>query len=68
MLSNQVFRILQLFIHLLCTTLGHNISNNLLTPAWIHAHYLGFTWRVFTVNHVRTYVSYIKFPIFLSLI
>jgi len=26
-LSNQVFRILRLFMHLLCTILGHDISN-----------------------------------------
>jgi len=32
---------LRLFMHLLCTTLGHDISNNLLTPSWIYAHYLG---------------------------
>ena len=68
MLSCQVFGILQLFMHLLCTTLGHDISNNLLIPSWIHAHYLGFTWKVFRVKHVRTDVSYIDFPIFLSLI
>jgi len=67
-LSYQVFRILRLFMHLLCTTLGHDIPNNLLTPSWIHANYLGFTWKVFKVKHVRTYVSYIVFPIFLSLI
>ena len=28
MRSNQVFRILRLFMHLLCTILGHDISNN----------------------------------------
>ena len=65
MLSNQVFRILQLFMHLLCTILGHDISNNRSTPFCFHAHYLGFTWLDFRVKHVRTYVSYIVFPIFL---
>jgi len=57
---------LRLFMHLLSTTLGHDISNNLLTPSWIHAHYLGFIGQVFRAKHVRTYVSYIVFPIFLS--
>ena len=32
MLSNQAFRILQLFMHLLCIILGHDISNNRSTP------------------------------------
>jgi len=59
---------LRLFMHLLCTTVGHDISNNLLTPSWIHAHYLGFTWKVFWVKHVPPYVLYIVFPIFISLI
>ena len=68
MVSYRAFRILRLFMHLLCTTLGHDISNNLLTPSWIYAHYLGFIWKVFRVKHVGTYVSYIVFPIFLSLI
>ena len=65
MLSNQVFRILQLFMHLLCTILGHDISNNHYTPLCFHAPYLGFTWLDFRVKHVHTYVSYIVFPIFL---
>jgi len=65
MLSNQVFRILRLFMHLLCTILGHDISNNRSTPFCFHIHYLGFTWLDFRVSHVRTYVSYIVFPIFL---
>jgi len=64
-LSNQVFRILHLFMHLLCTILGHDISNNHSTPFCFHPHYLGFTWLDFRVKHVRTYVSYIVFPIFL---
>ena len=66
MVSYWVFRILQLFMHLLCTILGHDISNNLLTPSWIHVYYLGFTWQVFRVKHDHIYVSYIVFPIFLS--
>jgi len=60
-LSNQVLRILRLFMHLLCTILGHDISNNRSTPLCFHAHYLGFTWLDFRVKHVRTYVSYIVF-------
>jgi len=64
-LSNQVFRILPLFMHLLCTILGHDISNNHSTPFCFHAYYLGFTWLDFRVQHVRTYVSYIGFPVFL---
>jgi len=64
-LSNQVFRILQLFLHLLCTILGHDISNNDSTPFCFDAHYLGFTWLDFRVKHVRTYVSCIVFPILL---
>ena len=32
MLSNHVFRILRLFMHLLCTILSHDISNNRSTP------------------------------------
>ena len=32
MLSNQLFRILRLFMHHLCTILGHDISNNRSTP------------------------------------
>jgi len=64
-LSNQVFRILRLYIHLLCTILGHAISNNYSTPFCFHAHYLGSTWLDFRVKHLRTYVSYIVFPIFL---
>ena len=63
--SNPVFRILQLFMHLLCTILGHDISNNLSTPLCFHAHYLGFTCLDFSVKHVRTYLSYAVFPIFL---
>jgi len=63
-LSNQVFRILRLFMHLLCTILGHDISNNRSTPFSFHPHYLGFIWLDFRVKHVRTYVSYIVFPIF----
>ena len=39
MLSNQVFRILRLFMHLLCTILGHDISNNRSTPFCFHAHF-----------------------------
>ena len=65
MLSNQGFRILQLFIYLLCTILGHDILNNCSTPFCFHAHYLGFTWLDFRVKHVGTYVSYIVFQIFL---
>ena len=65
MLSNQVFRILWLFMHLLCTILGYNISNNRSTPFSFHTDYLGFTWLDFKVKHVCTYVSYIVFPIFL---
>ena len=65
MLSNQVFRILPLFMHLLCTILGHDISNNCSTPSCFHANYLRFTWLAFRVKHVGTYVSYIVFPIFL---
>jgi len=61
----QVFRILQLFMHLLCTILGHDISNNHSTHFCFHAHYLGFTSLDFRVKDVRTYVSYIVFPIFL---
>jgi len=49
-------------MHLLCTILGHDISNNCSTPFCFHAHYLGFTWLDFRVKHVRTYVSYIVFP------
>jgi len=64
--SYRVFRILHLFMHLLCTIPGHDISNNLLTHSWIHEHYLGFTCKVLRVKHVCTYVSYIVFPIFLS--
>ena len=66
MVSYRVLRILWLFMHLLGTFLGHDIPNNDPTPLWIHAHYLGFTWQVFRVKHVHTYVSYIVFPIFLS--
>jgi len=55
--------ILGLFMHLLCTILGHDISNNRSTPFCFHAWYLGFTWLDFRVKHVRTYVSYIVFPI-----
>jgi len=63
--SNQVLRILQLFMHLLCTILGHDMSNNRSTPFCFHGHYLGFTWLDFSVSYVRTYVSYIVFPIFI---
>ena len=38
---NQVFGVLWLFMHLLCTNIGHDISNNLLTPCWIHAYLFG---------------------------
>ena len=65
MLSNQVFTILLLFMHLLCTILGHDIANNRSTPLCFHARYLGITWLDFRVKHVRTYVSCIVFPIFL---
>jgi len=64
-LSNHVFRILRLFMHLLSTILGHDISNNRSTAFCFHPHYLGFTLLDFRVKHVRTYVSYIVFPIFL---
>jgi len=64
-LSNQVFRILWLFMHLLCTILGHDISNNRSIPFGFHAHYLGFTWLDFRAKLVDIYVSYIVFPIFL---
>jgi len=50
---------LRLVMHLLCSTVGHDISNNLLTLAWMYAHYLGFSWQVFRVKHVRTYVFYL---------
>jgi len=56
-LSNQVFRILLLFMPLLYTILGHDISNNRSTPLCFHTHYLGFTWLDFRVKHVGTYVS-----------
>jgi len=64
-LSNQVLRILQLFMYLLYTILGYDISNNCSTSLYFHAHYLGFTWLDFRVKHVDTYVSYILFPVFL---
>jgi len=63
-LSNQVFRILRLFMHLLCTILGRGVSNGRSTPFCFRAHYLGFTWLDFRVKHVGTYVSYIVFPIY----
>ena len=59
MLSIQVFRILQLFMHLLCTILDHDIPTNRSTCLYIHPHCLGFTWLDFRVKHVWTYVSYI---------
>ena len=31
---------LQLFMHLLCTNIGHDISNNHRTPCWIHIYLL----------------------------
>ena len=65
MLSNQLFRILWLVMHLLCTILGHDLSNNCSTPLYFYPHDLGFTCLDFRVNHLRTYVSYIVFPIFL---
>jgi len=51
---------LRLFMHLLCTILCHDISNNHSTPLCFHAHYLGFTWY-FRVKHRRTYIPYIVF-------
>ena len=65
--SNQVIRILQLFMHLICTILGHNIANNHSIPICFHPHFFRFTWLDFRVKHVRTYVQvcYIVFPIFL---
>ena len=66
MVCYRVFRFVQWFMHLLCTTLGHDISNYLLIYSWIRAYYMGFTWQVFRVKHVHTYVLYIVFPIFLS--
>jgi len=65
MLSSQVLRILRLFMHLLGTILGHDISDNRFTPLCFHAHYLRFAWLHFSVKHVGTYVSYNVFPIFL---
>jgi len=62
--SYWVFRILRLFMHLLYTTLGHDISNTLLTLSWIYAHYLGFIWQVFRVKVVCTDVFYIVSPYF----
>jgi len=53
-LSNQVFRILRLFMHLLCTILGYDIFNNHSTHFSFHPLYLGFTWLDFRVKHVRT--------------
>jgi len=64
-LSLLVFRTLWLFMHLLCTILGHDISNNHSPPFYSHPHYLGFTWLDFRVKHVGSYVSYIVFSIFL---
>jgi len=66
-LANHVFGILRLFMHLLCTILGHDIANNRFAPCCFHTHYLGSNWLDFRVKHVRTYVSYIVFPIFLIL-
>jgi len=64
-LSNKVFRMLRWFMHLLCTILGHDISNNRFTPFCFPTYYFGFTWLDFRVKHGRTYVPYIVFPIFL---
>ena len=66
MVSYWVFSILWLFMHLLCTIVCYDISNNHTTPSWIHAHHLVFTWQVFRVKDILTDVSYIVFPIFLS--
>jgi len=42
-LSYLMFRILQLFMHLLCTILGYDISHNYLRLSLFHAHCLGLT-------------------------
>jgi len=64
-LSNQVFRILQLFMNLLCTILGYDISNNHSTPSGFYIHYLALTCLYVRVNHVCIYVSCIVCLIFL---
>jgi len=55
-------------MHLLCTILGLDSSNNHSTLLYFHDHYLQFTWPDTSIKLVCRYVqvSYIVFPISLA--
>jgi len=38
------------FMHLLCTIIGHDISNIRITPLWFHTHCLGILGRISGAN------------------
>ena len=59
---------IQDFMHLLCIIISHDISNNLITPFIVSCTLFIFIWQDLRVKHVRTYVFYIVFPIFLLLV